>query len=279
MPDKKNAILEDLKKLEYGKHTRQYYNKTRDNKDIKVLKCEDSEALFLNKTDHIKKGHYEQATDYFNDDPINEADTERRAELIKPYLLFSDWLDIGTGQGKILDKLKEYFGKHIHCIEPQETGLQERGYKTYKDISEVNKKFDLITMFHVLEHIPNQIEYLKKVFNKLKDEGQIIIEVPHARDILIETCEAFRKHTFWSEHLILHTDKTLIELLLHCGFDEIQVIYEQRYPLSNHMYWKKYGKPGGHKHLNCDALSEIRNRNHLIKARKTDTIIVIAKRP
>ena len=40
-------------------------------------------------------------------------------------------------------------------------------------------------MFHVLEHIPYQIETLKVLKSKLKNKGKIIIEVPHAEDFLI----------------------------------------------------------------------------------------------
>jgi len=264
----KNTILEDLKTLGIGKETIKFHNKTRDRKDIKVLQDIQSGALFLDHADHIKD-HYENIKGgYFNDDPINELDTERRKELLDTFIL-EKWLDIGTGQGKILSGDAE-------CIEPQ--GPVD-GFKTYKDISEVNKKYTLITMFHVLEHIPNQIEYMQKCFKLLHRGGSIIIEVPNARDNLIEVCKKFRDFTFWSEHLILHTDKTLIELLLHAGFDEIQVIPVQRYPLANHLYWQKEGKPGGHIHMRCDALSEQRYKTNLIRKGKTDTILVIAKKP
>ena len=40
-------------------------------------------------------------------------------------------------------------------------------------------------MFHVLEHIPYQIDTLKLVNSKLKKGGKIIVEVPHAEDFLI----------------------------------------------------------------------------------------------
>ena len=53
------------------------------------------------------------------------------------------------------------------------------------NINSFDKKFDIITMFHVLEHIPYQIETLKVLKSKLKNKGKIIIEVPHAEDFLI----------------------------------------------------------------------------------------------
>ena len=53
------------------------------------------------------------------------------------------------------------------------------------NINNFSKKFDVITMFHVLEHIPYQIDTLKLVNSKLKKGGKIIVEVPHAEDFLI----------------------------------------------------------------------------------------------
>ena len=38
-------------------------------------------------------------------------------------------------------------------------------------------------MFHVLEHLPYQIDTLKSIHSKLKKGGKIIIEVPHGEII------------------------------------------------------------------------------------------------
>ena len=82
----------------------------------------------------------------------------------------------------------------------------------------------------------------------MKQESILIIEVPHAMDILLETfdLESFKKFTFWSEHLALYTRNTLTLLLNYCGFIEEKVLGKQRYPLSNHLKWLKDNKPGGH---------------------------------
>jgi 2-polyprenyl-3-methyl-5-hydroxy-6-metoxy-1,4-benzoquinol methylase len=43
-----------------------------------------------------------------------------------------------------------------------------KNVKAYSDLKNTYKKFDLITLFHVLEHIPYQIETLKNIRSKLK---------------------------------------------------------------------------------------------------------------
>ena len=47
----------------------------------------------------------------------------------------------------------------------------------------------------------------------------MIIEVPHARDFLIETFDinSFKDFTFWSEHLILHTKESLVAFAKESG--------------------------------------------------------------
>ena len=74
-----------------------------------------------------------------------------------------------------------------------------------------NKKFDTIFLMHVLEHMPNQISELSFLRKCLNKNGKLIVEVPHALDILIANNElnSFKSFTFWSEHLVLHTKYSL----------------------------------------------------------------------
>ena len=68
----------------------------------------------------------------------------------------------------------------------------------YNNINLVKNKVDIITMFHVLEHLPNQVDTLKSLKSKLRRGGKIIIEVPHAQDFLIlqNNLKEFKNFTF-----------------------------------------------------------------------------------
>jgi len=119
----------------------------------------------------------------------------------------------------------------------------------FSNINELpDNKFDIMSLFHVFEHLTDPIDFLNIAYSKLKIGGRIIIEVPHARDFLITTLnnEEFKRFTFWSEHLILHTRQSLQKFLEFSGFDNITIQGVQRYPVSNHLYWLSNGKPGGH---------------------------------
>ena len=88
----------------------------------------------------------------------------------------------------------------------------ENKSKIFSNIDQINSKYDYITMFHVLEHIPNSIEVLKKLKKLLKPKGKLIIEIPHAKDILFNINE-FKNFSLWSEHLVLHTEKSVEKIL------------------------------------------------------------------
>ena len=150
-----------------------------------------------------------------------------------------------------------------------------------KNINEFEKKFDVITMFHVLEHIPHQIQTLKIIKKKLKKNGKLIVEVPHADDFLLnfDELKEFKDFTFWSEHLILHTFFSLKKILRKAGFKNIKIRYFQRYGFDNHLGWFLKKKPGGHKFFrkyNSEILDASYVKN-LMRLKKTDTLIAEAQ--
>ena len=46
-------------------------------------------------------------------------------------------------------------------------------------IEEINAQYDVITMWHVLEHVPNLLEYIAKLKLLLKENGVLIVAVPN----------------------------------------------------------------------------------------------------
>jgi len=114
----------------------------------------------------------------------------------------------------------------------------------------------------------------------MSSQGKIFIEVPHARDFLISFMEheSFKKFTFWSEHLILHTRQSLTLFLEKAGFENVIVTGCQRYPLANHLYWLSENQPGGHKKWSFLRTIELDSAysQMLSQLDKNDTIIATA---
>ena len=78
---------------------------------------------------------------------------------------------------------------------------------------ESEQKFDLISMFHVLEHLEYPLRDLSSLKKFLKPEGYFVIEVPN----ILYANMAF-SHKWHPGHLFSFTDKTLSLLMEKAGF-------------------------------------------------------------
>ena len=171
--------------------------------------------------------------------------------------------------------------KEVVGVEPElrvQNHLQGH-IKIYHNLSSVARErdFDLITAFHVIEHLPDPRSILLEMREVLSPQGRIVIEVPSSSDALLTLyeCEPFAHFTYWSQHLYLFNASTLERLVQHTGLSLIAVKQYQRYPLSNHLYWLNRGKPGGHQHwdfLDSPQLQEA-YANSLASIGKSDTLI------
>ena len=211
-------------------------------------------------------------------------DDYRRADQFKKILKNKEILDFGCRWGGFLRNIKD--GKSLYGVELREECINyvKNNFKKINisdNINHFEKKFDIITMFHVLEHIPQQIDILKLLKAKLRHKGKIIIEVPHAEDFLIlqNELKEFKNFIFWSEHLILHTYKSLKTILTKSGFKNINIQFYQRYNFSNHLGWFLKREPGGHnvyRKIISDELNQSYCEN-LKKLGQTDTLIATAE--
>jgi len=118
-------------------------------------------------------------------------------------------LDVGAGGGEFT-----YVSSHLGF---DSTGIEPNiGYSNYaKDqyqanvktgqLDDIDDKFDVITMFHVMEHIPNPIKTFKKLYDLLNEDGLLFIEVPN-----IESFSQSPDNTFFKAHIHYFSAATLI---------------------------------------------------------------------
>ena len=85
-------------------------------------------------------------------------------------------LDIGCGHGYLLDEV----GATLKVgIESDVDYVKVKSIEVYSDAREVPyKKFDLVTMVHVLEHLPHPLNFLKSMKKLVNKNGSLVIEVP-----------------------------------------------------------------------------------------------------
>lgn len=155
----------------------------------------------------------------------------RRVSKIKKLKDKGRILDIGCGRGVELEKLKE-FGWKVHGTEyfnVSKTELEKKGIKIFLgDIWEAkypDRYFDVVTMWHSMEHITNPKRVIQESKRILKENGMLKIAVPN-----FESLERvlFGKNWFHLDvprHLFHFSGNSLSFMLSKNGFEISNVRY------------------------------------------------------
>ena len=108
-----------------------------------------------------------------------------KVALLKSVKQNGSHLDIGCGTGEFLNACKNS-GYNTEGIEPSRLA-RKQAIENYDlsvsknaDLSQYpNSEFDSISMWHVLEHVPNLNETISQFNRTLKSDGKLIIAVPN----------------------------------------------------------------------------------------------------
>lgn len=118
-------------------------------------------------------------------------------------------LDVGAGGGEFV-YLSGKMGFKSQGIEPN-IGYSEYAKAKYNcslktgKLNNVQGNYDVITMFHVLEHLPSPLRIFEKLYNLLNTNGVLFIEVPW-----IETNDASPHNIFFKAHIFYFSVDTLV---------------------------------------------------------------------
>ncbi|HUH35012.1 MAG TPA: class I SAM-dependent methyltransferase [Moheibacter sp.] len=140
-------------------------------------------------------------------------------------------LDYGCGTGDFL-KYAQSKGANVLGVEPNEAARKIAQQKigedfvTRKNLLEITPKFDAVTFWHVLEHIPNLDEILATLPHKLKPDGRILLALPNHQSF---DAKYYKK--YWAaydvpRHLWHFCPKSLEKLLYAYGME-----IEKKYPM------------------------------------------------
>jgi SAM-dependent methyltransferase len=228
----------------------------RDDATLKNYQCQSCGLVFLSSNNHVSDQSYINSAMHGDEPPSMEEwikasnhDDERRFNYLKKKAHNKTLLDIGCGAGGFLLKIN-HLTKNSTGIELEDRVRRywSGKFPVYKSIDQVRDcKFDLITIFHVLEHLKDPVNFLRKIKNIVANNGTVFIEVPNSKDALINIydSEAYQEFIYWSQHLFVFSSSNIKEIATLSGFSKCIVKPIQRYGLSNHLNWLRYGIPGG----------------------------------
>ncbi|WP_136468153.1 class I SAM-dependent methyltransferase [Flagellimonas onchidii] len=124
-------------------------------------------------------------------------------------------LDYGAGTGDFLlkAKSKDYIVSGIEPNQKARANAAMKGLQLVKDISTLDKKsYDVITLWHVLEHLPNLEKKVEEICNLLDANGILVVAVPNYRSF-----DATYYGKYWAaydvpRHLWHFSKKSIIRL-------------------------------------------------------------------
>lgn len=117
---------------------------------------------------------------------VRYVSTRRKLRLIKPFQpKQATLLDVGAGTGYFL-RAAQKKGWTVTGIEPNSSARRLANSKAIHSVFDTSKlhelpkkSFDVITLWHVLEHLPNLEEDIKLFYKLLKPNGRIVVAVPN----------------------------------------------------------------------------------------------------
>jgi ubiquinone/menaquinone biosynthesis C-methylase UbiE len=150
-------------------------------------------------------------------------------------------LDIGTGTGEFLDVATRH-GFIAHGIEPSGRAIEKALKKghvikgRFEDLTLQENFFNVVTMWSVLEHVPQPVNFLQKAHNLLKENGLLALRVPLSSSLINILCILtykisghliskpliqFYQLDWQSQHFFLFTEFSLFLLLKKTGFQPV----------------------------------------------------------
>ncbi len=140
-------------------------------------------------------GKYYESEDYISHTDAKRSLFEKMYHVVKSYSLNKKvklidsfktekktLLDIGAGTGDFLMQAKTK-GWEVTGIEPNENAIAnatKKGIALHTSLEKItNQKFDVITLWHVFEHLPNLENQIEQITSLLKPNGVLVIAVPN----------------------------------------------------------------------------------------------------
>lgn len=138
-------------------------------------------------------------------------------------------LDIGAGTGDFLLYCKKN-GMNVSGVEPNENARKKaliKGIQLQPSINTIpNHKFDVITLWHSLEHIPNLYECINQLKNGLAKDGQMFVAVPNFKSF-----DANYYKEFWAAYDVPRHLWHFSQQSIHLIFESVEMKVTKIHPL------------------------------------------------
>ncbi len=154
-------------------------------------------------------------------------------------------LEIGSSTGEFLATARSAFQvKGIEADEASCAVAQARGLDCFNgtlfDAHLPASYFDLVTLYHVIEHFPNPQQILKEIHRILAPQGWVVIETPNIANVWYKLLGA-RWRQFIPDHRFFFTPDTIARGCRDNGF-EVVAINSVRKAMSVRLFISRLGR-------------------------------------
>lgn len=201
---------------------------------IDVFRCRQCGLIYAGETQSSKNIEKHYSKEYFENYLKTESfhlkkRFEKRIREIKKIKLPSVLLDVGCGVGSFL-RLARNEGYEASGVElsyyAAEYARNNFGLSVFngelKDANFAAETFDIITLWHVLEHVTDPKKFLIEVNRLLKKNGILVVEVPNIESIAAKISLMNWELMAPTEHLFYFNPHTISRLLKETGFSIIK---------------------------------------------------------
>ena len=207
------------------------------NEMFHIVSCDSCQLIYTNPRPAANEaGPYYHASAYISHSDTNEGIINKLYHAVRKFTLHSktNWiepekkgnkelLDVGCGNGHFLAAAKEK-GWNINGVElDPETAARAAnltGLTIASSLTEVasDKLFQVITLWHVLEHVYEIDEYFQFFKNRLAKDGKLLLALPNPASFDANYFEEYWAAYDVPRHIYHFTPATITALAAKYGF-------------------------------------------------------------
>jgi SAM-dependent methyltransferase len=138
-------------------------------------------------------------------------------------------LDVGSGLSVFLYAISKKVSWDIQGIEPDlnfvnfaKKKLKLNVSRTTLEENKNKKKYDIISLNKVIEHVENPLLFLKKINRMLKESGYVYIEVPDGESAS-QTKDGKNREEFYVDHLHVFSLRSLANCIKYSNFKLLKI--------------------------------------------------------
>lgn len=155
---------------------------------------------------------------------------ERRCRLIERHTGGRGrLLDVGCGTGEFTAAAQRH-GFEVQGVEPEASGAEmarSRGLDvrtaTLEESGLPERSYDVVSAFHVLEHLPDSRAFLRTLARWCRPGGHVVVEVPNFASVVRRRSGPDWIHLRPLEHLVYHSPASLRKAFAGAGLEPVVV--------------------------------------------------------